>query len=170
MTGEQWITALRRRFGAAKDVAERAVARLDDDEFFARPAPGSNSIAIIMKHVAGNLRSRWTDFLLADGEKPDRDRDGEFIIAAADSRGSITAAWDDGWQRLFDTLDGLGAADLGRTVHVRGEALLAGDALLWQLAHHAGHSAQIVQLAKLLKGDAWESLSIPLNRERQGIR
>jgi uncharacterized damage-inducible protein DinB len=164
--GDAWLAAATRHFRAAKDLAERAAARLDDDAFLEQPDPESNSVAVIMKHMAGNLRSRWTDFPTTDGEKPDRDRDGEFVIRDADSRASIMAAWDDGWSRLFAAVEALGADDLARTVHIRGEPRLVADALLWQLAHHAGHAAQIVYRAKMATWREWESLSVP--RKGQG--
>ena len=148
-------------FRRQKELAERALAQTDDRDFFRTMDAESNSIAIIVKHVGGNLKSRWTDFLTADGEKPDRDRDGEFIVADATNRAAIMAIWESGWAALDQTLSRLGAADLLATVRVRGESLTAVAAMHRSLAHIAQHVGQIVLLAKHFRSSDWKTLSIP---------
>ena len=117
-------------------------------------------MAILVKHIAGNLRSRWTDFLTTDGEKPDRDRDSEFVLEAGDTRVALMETWSVGWELLHATLDGLADADLGRDVRLRGRTIAAGAAIAMQLAHAAYHAGQIVLVARMHSG-SWESLSIP---------
>jgi len=147
-------------FRSYKSLADRAMAALDDEAFFAAPGPETNSVAITVKHVAGNLRSRWTDFLSSDGEKPDRDRDREFEWRDDDSRKRIMTAWESGWALVFDTLAKLGDDDLGRTVTVRWEEHTVLAAIQRQLGHAAYHAGQIVQLGKHYAGDAWKPLTI----------
>ena len=144
--------------------AEKAMAQIDDEAFFATLEEGDNSIAVIVKHLAGNMRSRWTDFLTTDGEKPDRDRDGEFVIEPGDNRESLIARWERGWQVLFDTIRPLTKADLDRIVTIRGEPFTATQAIHRQLTHYAGHVGQIVLLAKHHAGERWTMLSIPRGR------
>ena len=148
-------------FEAVRRKAERALAQVDDAQYFRRLDAESNSLALMVKHLAGNLRSRWTDFLTTDGEKPDRHRDGEFEDETGDTRASLTKRWDDGWATLFATLDALAPSDLGRTVTIRGEPHTVFDAIERQKEHYAYHVGQIVFLAKHLAGPAWTSLSIP---------
>ncbi len=114
-----------------------------------------------MKHLAGNLRSRWTDFLTSDGEKPDRNRDAEFVLDAGTTRATVLGWWDEGWRRLFGAIESLGPDDLLRTVHIRGEPHTVVRAIERALAHAAYHVGQIVLLAKHRRGAAWRSLSIP---------
>ncbi len=147
-------------FRRHKDLADRAIASLDDEQFFRRPAEHANSVAIIVKHLGGNLRSRWTDLLTSDGEKPDRNRDGEFVIAAADTRASLTAAWERGWEAVLGTVAALREADLGRTVTIRGEPHAVLQALVRGLTHAAYHVGQVLYLARLLRPDSpW--LTVP---------
>jgi hypothetical protein len=153
-------------FRRQKELAERALAQVSDAEFFRTIDPESNSLAVIVKHVGGNLRSRWTDFLTTDGEKPDRDRDGEFLVVEGTSRGSVMAEWDAGWRALFDTLASLRPADLVATVHVRAEPLTAVAAAHRSLAHIAQHVGQIVLLAKHFRSEHWNTLSIPRGQSR----
>ncbi len=136
-------------FGYHKDQADRALAQLDDEAFFRKPADHSNPVGVIVKHLAGNLASRWTDFLTSDGEKPTRDRDAEFVLTPQDTRGSLLAAWERGWQTLFSTLHSLGEADLGRTILIRGEEHTVLQALLRGLTHAAYHTGQILYLVRL---------------------
>lgn len=150
-----------RAFRQYRKLAEDALAQLEDGQFFQAPDPESNSTALIVKHLAGNLRSRWTDFLTSDGEKPDRNRDLEFEAAGTDSREALTAAWNAGWSILFATLEGLDAADFERAVIIRGEPHSVLQALNRQVAHYAYHVGQIVFLAKHLKGRDWRTLSVP---------
>jgi hypothetical protein len=152
-------------FRRQKELAERALAQVDDADFFRILDSESNSIAIIVQHVGGNLRSRWTDFLTADGEKPNRDRDGEFVVAQP-SRASIMATWDAGWATLIDAFAALGPSDLTTIVYVRGEALTAVAAMHRSLAHIAQHVGQIVLLAKHFRSADWKTLSIPRGQSR----
>jgi len=147
-----------------KAQADKALAQTADDHLFATLDPESNSIAIIMKHIAGNMRSRWTDFLTSDGEKPDRQRDTEFELAAADTRERILALWEDGWARTLSAVSSLTAADLSKTVHIRGEAQSVIEAINRQMTHYAAHVGQIVLLAKHFAGTGWQTLSIPRKR------
>ena len=152
------------QFRKMKKLAEDAIAQVSDDELVVAVDAESNSIAVIMKHIAGNLRSRFTDFLTTDGEKPDRNRDGEFEIAGHSNRTAIMADWESGWSRLFASLEALTAADLIKEVRVRGEALPALAQLNRQMTHHAYHVGQIVFLAKHLRSAEWKNLSIPRRR------
>jgi hypothetical protein len=160
MQPTDYLTDAALQFRKLKETAERALAQVDGAQFFARISAESNSLALIVKHVAGNLRSRWTDFLTADGEKPDRRRDTEFEMTDADSREGLMQRWEAGWQALFDALAPLGADDLSRTVMIRGEAHTIMQAVNRQLTHYAGHVGQIVFLAKHLAADRWQTLSI----------
>jgi hypothetical protein len=147
-------------FRSQKDLAERAIAQVRDDDLH-RPLDGhTNSIAIIMKHMGGNMISRWTDFLASDGEKPDRRRDDEFIDRFA-SRDEVMNHWNRGWRTLFDTLDSLTSADLNKTVLIRGEPHSVIRAIDRQLSHYGYHVGQIVLIARILAGDGpWNTLTI----------
>jgi hypothetical protein len=149
-----------------KGQAEKAIAQVDDEQLFATLDPEANSIAIIMKHMAGNMRSRWTDFLTSDGEKPDRNRDSEFI-EEGETRARIVARWEDGWRRLVDAVSALGPGDLGKTVRIRGEAHTVLEAITRQLTHYAAHVGQIVLLAKHHAGPRWQTLSIPRGKSAE---
>src|SRR5436190_18073806 len=149
-----------------KKLAERAMDQVTDEQLFATLDQEANSIAIVVKHMAGNMRSRWTDFLTTDGEKPDRDRDSEFLDPPA-TREALSKVWEDGWKRLFQALEPLSDADLGHTVTIRGEAHTVMQAINRQLAHYAHHVGQIVLIAKHLASDKWESLSVPRNRSAE---
>ena len=144
-----------------KAQADKAMAQVEDPQFFALLDPDANSIALIVKHMAGNMRSRWTDFLTADGEKPDRDRDSEFERDAADTRQAIMARWDAGWELLFATMMSLAPGDLSRSVTIRGEPHTVVQAINRQLSHYSAHVGQIVLLAKHYAGPEWKTLSIP---------
>jgi hypothetical protein len=150
-----------------KNQADRALAQIGDEHLFATLGPESNSIAVIMKHVAGNMRSRWTDFLTSDGEKPDRHRDAEFELAEADTADRIRARWEAGWQLALDAIGSLSPADLERTIRIRGEAHTVVEAINRQLAHYAAHVGQIVLLARHYAGAAWQSLSIPKGKSKE---
>ena len=149
-----------------KGFADKAVAQVADADFFRQIDPESNSIALVMKHISGNMRSRWRDFLTTDGEKPDRNRDSEFEKSDGDSRESIVARWEEGWRLLFGALTPLGADDLQKTVTIRGEPHTVIQAINRQLTHYASHIGQIVFLAKHLAGDRWRTLSIPRGKSR----
>jgi hypothetical protein len=154
-------------FEKLKQMAEKALAQIDDRAFFHAPDPESNSLAIVIKHVGGNLRSRWTDFLTTDGEKPDRDRDGEFEVRPGDSRVALMQKWEEGWGRVLGTLRGLTALDLEKTVQIRGKAWIVEAAIQSALSHTAQHVGQIVYLAKHLSGKDWSTLSIPRAQSAQ---
>jgi len=146
-----------------KKLAEKAMAQITDEQLGTALDSEMNSIAIIVKHMAGNMRSRWTDFLNSDGEKPGRNRDSEFVDAPA-TREALLAIWEEGWQSLFNALEPLGEEDLRQTVTIRGEAHSVMQAINRQIAHYAYHCGQIVLLAKHFKSEGWESLSIPRGR------
>ncbi|MBV9216300.1 MAG: DUF1572 family protein [Acidobacteria bacterium] len=146
-----------------KKMAERAIEQVSDEEFFAQIDTESNSIAIIVKHIAGNSHSRWRDFLMSDGEKPDRHRDTEFELQE-DSRDSLMQFWESGWQTLFDNVEPLTADDLSRKITIRTKELTVVEAINRQLTHYAYHVGQIVLLAKHFKGADWQTLSVPKNR------
>jgi len=143
-----------------KKLAERAMGQVSDDGLFAALDGEANSIAVVVKHMAGNMRSRWTDFLVSDGEKPDRDRDSEFADPPA-TREALLELWEAGWACLFEALEPLTDADLGRTITIRGEAHSVMQAVNRQLAHYPHHMGQIVLLAKHFACDRWQSLSVP---------
>ena len=162
--GAAYRSDARESFRKLRNSAERAMGQVSDEAFFVTLDPESNSIALLVKHMAGNLRSRFTDFLTSDGEKPDRDRDGEFEIRAGDTRASLEARWREAWAVLDLALDELTERDLLRNVRIRGESLTVLQALDRQLTHHAYHVGQIVFLAKHLNSETWKSLSIPRRR------
>ena len=153
-------------FRQYKKVAEAAMAQVTDEQLTAVLDAESNSIATIVKHMSGNMRSRWTDFLTSDGEKPDRDRDSEFVDPPA-TRKALLDAWEDGWGRLFHALEPLSEADLGRSVTIRGEAHSVMQTVNRQVAHYGLHVDQIVLLAKHFACDRWKSLSIPKARSSE---
>jgi Protein of unknown function (DUF1572) len=157
---QHYIDNAAEEFRGLKELADKAAAQVGDEEFFRAIDPESNSIAVIMKHMAGNLRSRWTDFLTSDGEKPDRHRDTEFV-AETEDRAAILERWEAGWRTLFDTLESLKPEDIDRTVLIRGEPHTVVEAVNRQLSHYGQHTGQIVFLAKHLKSSDWKTLSIP---------
>lgn len=146
-----------------KKLAERAMEQVSDDDFFRQIDEESNSIAIIVKHVAGNLHSRWRDFLTTDGEKPDRHRDTEFELTD-ESRETLMGFWESGWQTLFDNIGPLTRKDFERKVTIRGEPHTVVQAINRQIAHYSMHVGQIVFLAKHLRSSEWKTLSVPRNR------
>ena len=149
-----------------KKLAERGMTQLPDEHYFTALDDESNSIAIIVKHMAGNMRSRWTDFLTTDGEKPGRHRDTEFEDPPA-TRQAVLAMWEEGWACLFAALEPLAEADLARTVTVRGEAHSVMQAINRQLAHYPYHCGQIVFLAKHLNHGEWKSLTVPRGKSQE---
>jgi len=163
--GTSYLEHLRRTYRMYKELGERAIAQVESDEDLHRQLdPDSNSIAIIVKHIAGNLRSRFRDFLTSDGEKPDRNRDAEFAEEAVASRAEILRWWNSGWDVLLGSLESLTAEDLERTVHIRDERLLVVEALNRSVTHTAYHVGQIVYIARHLASGHWTSLSIPKRR------
>jgi len=153
-------------FRQYKRLAERAMEQVTDAQLFSAIDAEANSIAIIAKHMTGNMRSRWTDFLTTDGEKPDRNRDNEFADPPA-TRAALLAEWEIGWARVFAALERLTDEDLSRTVTIRGEPHSVMQAVNRQLAHYPHHVGQIVLLAKHFAGERWQSLSIPRNRSAE---
>ena len=149
---------------AYKKLAEKAIAQLKDEEFFVTLDEEANSIAVVMKHMAGNMISRWTDFLTSDGEKPDRNRDMEFVIEAQTTKDDVIAYWERGWKCVFDALEPLTVEDFEKSVLIRGEKHTIAQAINRQLMHYAYHIGQIVFLAKHFRSAEWKSLSIPRNR------
>ncbi|MBD5782418.1 DUF1572 family protein [Pelagicoccus sp. NFK12] len=147
-------------FRRLKQLADKAVAQVSEQEFFQRDGTEDNSLAILYKHVSGNMRSRWSDFLTTDGEKPDRNRDSEFELHEADSLESLKRNWESGWKTLFDALEGLEPDDIQRSVSIRGEGLSVLEAIARQMTHYAYHVGQIVYLAKRFAGERWQTLSI----------
>jgi hypothetical protein len=157
------LDALRASYRDQRALAERALVQLERDDWHARLDPESNSIAIVVRHLAGNMRSRWTDLLTTDGEKPWRDRDGEFAVTD-DAPEALLGAWHAAWDLTLEVLDALHPSDMAREVTIRGERHSVAEAVVRQLAHYAQHVGQIVMLAKHLRGDAWRALSLPTPR------
>jgi Protein of unknown function (DUF1572) len=150
-----------------KKLAERAFEQVSDEEFFLALDEEANSIAVIIKHMSGNMLSRWTDFLTTDGEKPDRQRDLEFVVAPETGKREILRYWERGWNCLFTALEPLTPEDFERKVLIRGEEHSVMEAITRQLTHYAYHIGQIVFLAKHFRSQEWKSLSIPRNRSAE---
>jgi len=166
--GAALLAAFRHNFQQYQALADRALAQLADAEWLHQPAPGSNSAAVIVQHLVGNLRSRFTDFLTTDGEKPTRERDQEFEEPhSAAGIPELRQQWEAAWRILFDLLDSLRPVDLLRTVFIRGEAHTVLAALQRQVAHYASHAGQLVQLAKIIRAEDFQSLSIPRGQSQQ---
>jgi uncharacterized damage-inducible protein DinB len=149
-----------------KRLAEGAIGQVSDEELYAALDPEMNSIAVIVKHMAGNMCSRWTDFLTSDGEKPWRDRDCEFELPP-EGRATLMELWEQGWATVFAALEPLTEADLARTITIRGEAHSVLQAINRQLAHYPYHCGQIVFLAKHLRHDSWHCLSVPRKHSQE---
>ena len=154
-------------FRSLKKLGDRAMEQLDDEQFFVTLDPESNSIAVIVKHLAGNMRSRWVDFLTSDGEKPDRYRDQEFIIDENAKRAEVVELWERGWRHVFDAIEPLRPDDVMRTVTIRHELHTVLQAINRQLGHYAAHVGQIIFLAKHLKSNEWKTLSVPRGQSEQ---
>ena len=153
-------------FRQYKQLGEKAMAQVTDEQLFATLDDESNSIAIIVKHITGNMRSRWTDFLTSDGEKPTRNRDSEFVDPP-DTRDALLRDWEQGWACVFSALDPLTDADMARTVTIRGEAHSVMQAVNRQLAHYSMHIGQIILLAKHYASAHWQTLSVARNRSAE---
>lgn len=168
--GSRFITDYHRdalnSFRNYKKLAERAIEQVSEEEFFAVIDAEANSIAVIVKHIAGNLHSRWRDFLTTDGEKADRNRDAEFEMIE-DSRESLMEFWEIGWQTLFDNIEPLTEEDFSKTITIRGEPHSVVEAINRQLTHYSYHIGQIVFLAKHLRSTEWKTLSVPKNRSAE---
>jgi hypothetical protein len=159
MDTTSFLAATISRFIMYKELADKTFAQLTDADFFRKPSPESNSIAIVIQHMAGNMLSRWTDFLTTDGEKEWRNRDTEFEERLT-TRQELLAVWEKGWNCLFTALRGLGPNDLLTVIHIRHEGLTVMDAIIRQLAHYPYHVGQIVHLGKWIKDKDWQNLSI----------
>ena len=160
------LTAALDEFQKIKKLADKAIEQLSDEQLHLTMDPESNSVAVIMRHMAGNMRSRWVDFMTSDGEKANRMRDQEFEDPAQ-PRAELLAEWEHGWQCVFDALTPLTDADLQRTVVIRGEPHSVYKAMSRQVAHYAGHAYQILFLAKHLLGAGWKTLSIPRGQSEE---
>jgi hypothetical protein len=159
-----YLEEIKRQFRGHHRMGEKALAQLEEKDFFVTLDPESNSVAALVKHISGNARSRFTDFLTSDGEKPDRFRDQEFEVAGATTREEVMRWWDQAWVYIFKALDALKPEDVLRTVTIRQETHTVMQALNRALAHYAQHIGQIVFLAKHLRSSNWQTLSIPRGR------
>lgn len=160
------LTVVLDEFQKIKKLADKAIEQLSDQQLHVTIDPDANSVAVLMRHMAGNMRSRWVDFLTSDGEKPDRMRDREFEDPGQ-SRADLLAEWEQGWRCVFEALSPLTDADLARTVLIRGEAHSVYKAISRQVSHYAGHAYQILLLAKHLQGPNWKTLSIPRGQSEE---
>ena len=163
MINENYLKSMNRQFLFYKSLGEKAMAQIPDEKLFWQLNEESNSIATIVKHLSGNMISRWTDFFTSDGEKEWRNRDGEFV-SDLKTREEVIALWDKGWDRLFKTLDEIRPDDLEKIIYIRNEGHTVMEAINRQLAHYPYHVGQIVYVAKMIKSSDWESLSIPRNK------
>ncbi|HEY1251647.1 MAG TPA: DUF1572 family protein [Thermoanaerobaculia bacterium] len=162
-----YLDDARNQFRKYKKMADDALAQVSDEDFFRAPDPESNSVALVLKHIAGNMRSRWRGFPKSDGEKPDRNRDTEFEKDAGDTRASLTARWEEGWALLFAAVEPIREADLLEVTTIRGMQHTVLQAIQRQLTHYAYHVGQVVFLAKHFAGPRWKSLSIPKGKSRE---
>ena len=167
MQERNFLEATIEQFRLQKKLAEQAMQQVNDEQFFDQIGPESNSIGSIVKHVAGNLRSRWTDFLVSDGAKPDRQRDAEFQKEEDDTRDALLAAWEAGFQCLLDTLEELTPGDLQKRVRIVSQPHTVMQAIQRSLAHTAQHAGQIILLAKHYAGAQWNTLSIPRGQSEE---
>src|SRR5437764_7542639 len=162
-----YLEEARRQLRGHKRLGEGATSQLGDQDFFVTLDPEANSVAILVKHLAGNMRSRFTDFLTSDGEKPDRFRDREFEITGASTRADVMQWWEEGWACVLGTIETLKPEDVMRTVTIRGEPHTVLQAINRQIAHYAAHIGQILFLAKHFRSSDWESLSIPRGKSEE---
>src|SRR5262245_1883052 len=167
MNDQAFLDDAKLQLKKVKSMGERALEQAGERRLFLKPDPESNNLAILMKHVSGNLRSRWTRFLESDGEKPDRNRDSEFEIDATDTPARLRERWDEDWRILFETLDSLHPGDLERTVTIRREPHSVLQAINRQISHCSLHVGQMIYLAKHLVGPEWKSMSIPRGQSKQ---
>ncbi len=165
--GEHYLEDALQTFGEYKTLAERAFAQTSDEDFFRTLDDESNSIAIIVKHIAGNMLSRWTDFLTTDGEKPERNRDMEFVMLPETTKQDMLDYWQRGWKVTFEAIEPLTSDDLTLTVRIRGQDHTVVQAINRQIAHYASHVGQIVYLAKHFKAGDWQTLSVPKNKSAE---
>ena len=164
--GEEYLSTVIRRLKYYKELGESTFEQIEEKDFHWQPSSESNSIAVIIQHLAGNMLSRWTNFLTEDGEKGWRDRDDEFEVHSY-SRQQLVDLWNKGWSCFLDALDSLNETDLLKTIYIRDESLSAIDAISRQLAHYPYHIGQIVYIGRLIKNKNWKSLSIPKKGSQQ---
>ena len=167
MSGKAHLADSLIQFRKYKKMAEDAMTQISQKDFFKLLDPEANNIALIIKHLAGNMRSRWTDFLTSDGEKTDRNRDSEFYEEEKDTKAFLMERWEEGWKLVFDAIEPLKDEDLGKIIYIRGEAHTVLQAINRQLTHYAYHVGQIVFLAKHFAGPKWKSLSIPKRKSKE---
>ena len=165
--GQHYLEDALHTFRDYKKLADRAFAQTSEEDFFRTLDPESNSIAVIVKHMAGNMLSRWTDFLTSDGEKPDRKRDMEFEMLPNTTKADMLAFWEKGWHCVFSSIEPLTADDLMKKVKIRGQDHTVVHAINRQISHYANHVGQIVYLAKHFKSGEWQTLSVPRNRSAE---
>lgn len=158
--GSEYLKVVLARFKSVKELGDKTIQQLSEDDIHWALNENSNSVAIIVKHLSGNMMSRWTDFLTTDGEKPDRNRDQEFINTISTKK-EMLSMWEQGWHVLFDAINGLDETDLLEKVYIRGERHTVIDAIERQMVHYASHIGQIVYIGKQIKDDHWKTLSIP---------
>ncbi len=167
--GNEYLKVVIERFKSVKSLGDKTINQLSEEEIHWSYNTESNSIAVIVKHISGNMISRWTEFLTSDGEKENRNRDDEFIDDIT-SKTELTSVWEKGWKVLIDTLANLNEQDLLKYVHIRGERHLVLEAIERQMAHYAYHVGQMVFIGKLVKDNKWESLSIPKGRSEEFLK
>ncbi|UCH58171.1 MAG: DUF1572 family protein [Candidatus Bathyarchaeota archaeon] len=163
----QYLRDVAHRFRGIKSIADRAIEQVSGEELFARIGEESNSIAVLMKHMAGNMLHRWTEPFTTDEERPERNRDAEFVTEAGETKKAVFERWEAGWRTLFNTLGGLRDRDLARTVRIRWRKYTLMEALNRQIVHYSLHAGQIVFLAKHFMGERWRSLSIPKGKSKE---
>lgn len=156
----EYLKVIRKQFLAIKTQGDKTLEQLSDEDFFWRPNENSNNICIIIKHMNGNMRSRWTDFLTTDGEKSDRNRDDEFVDDFQSKR-DVLLLWEEGWEILFTTINQLRSDDVLKELTIRGEKHTVIEAIERQIAHYASHVGQIIYIAKYIKNENWKTISIP---------
>ena len=161
-----YLKSVKKQFAQYKELGEKAMSQVSDEQLAWQPNEESNSISVIVKHLSGNMLSRWTDFLSADGEKEWRNRDEEFENDLS-TREEILLTWNKGWICFFKALDSLQTTDLGKIIFIRGEAHTVTEAINRQLAHYSYHVGQLVYIAKMMQNEKWKSLSIPRNKSAQ---
>ena len=162
---KDFLSTAIRRLKYYKDLGDKTFEQLGDNDFHYQPDEGTNSIAIIIQHIAGNMLSRWTNFLTEDGEKPWRERDQEFEEVLT-TKEEVLNAWNKGWRRVLDTLEMLQPDDVMKTIMIRSEQMFVVDAIVRQLDHYGYHVGQIVYIGRMIKDEAWQSLSIPKNKSK----
>lgn len=167
--GQEYLIVIKNRFKSIKELGDKAINQLSESDISWSLNSDSNSVAVIVKHVSGNMVSRWSDFLTTDGEKPNRDREQEFINTIT-TKQQLYTVWEKGWNTLFSTLNKLNEEDLLKNVYIRSESHTVIDAIERQIAHYSYHVGQIVYIGKQLKSEAWNSLSIPRGKSEDYLR